>query len=283
MITPIQCATMHSGLTEQEVKEKYGWVLRALNEYGSRCAYDFLEGNSPEPAKHKPFIVGNVRDILDELNQGEITFFLFVEKLNAIASKFYEKPSEGASEGISKIREVMNWISQCVDEDHDLEVSEIKMIWNDLSDAISLIESTPHSGEGIAEAVRECINHGAFTFYCNTNNCICCLECKMPLTQSELKEKLAFLSTGVDDGSRWVKVEDGLPEALETVWISNGNGWTTLGCRSDYQQGDDGELIWCWCATNGTIYEEDGKIVAECEEDDWDVRHWRPLPAPPGE
>lgn len=154
MITPIQCATMHSGLTEQEIKEKYGWVLRALSEYGSRCVYDFLDGNSPEPAKHKPFIVGNVRDILDELKQEEITFGLFVEKLNAIASKFYEKPSEGASEGISKIREVMNWISQCVDEDHDLEVSEIKMIWNDLSDAISLIESTPHSSEGMAEALR---------------------------------------------------------------------------------------------------------------------------------
>ena len=155
MITPIQCATMHSGLTEQEVKEKYDWVLRALSEYGSRCVYDFLDGNSPEPAKHKPFIVGNVRDILDELKQEEITFGLFVEKLNAIARKFYEKPSEGASEGISKIREVMNWISQCVDEDHDLEVSEIKMIWNDLSDAISLIESTPHSSEGMAEALRK--------------------------------------------------------------------------------------------------------------------------------
>jgi len=62
--------------------------------------------------------------------------------------------AEGASEGISKIREVMNWISQCVDEDHDLEVSEIKMIWNDLSDAILLIKSTPHSGEGMAEALR---------------------------------------------------------------------------------------------------------------------------------
>ena len=98
MITPIQCATMHSGLTEQEVKEKYDWVLRALSEYGSRCVYDFLDGNSPEPAKHKPFIVGNVRDILDELKQEEITFNLFVEKLNAIARKFYEGASEGMTE-----------------------------------------------------------------------------------------------------------------------------------------------------------------------------------------
>ena len=63
--------------------------------------------------------------------------------------------TQPASEGISKIRQVMNWISQCVDEDHDLEVSEIKMIWNDLSDAISLIESTPHSSEGMAEALAK--------------------------------------------------------------------------------------------------------------------------------
>ena len=102
----------------------------------------------------------------------------------------------------------------------------------------------------------------------------------MNLVQEFVNTLPASLSS---PGSGWVKVEDGLPEVLETVWISNGKGWTTLGCRSDYQQGDDGELIWCWCATNGTIYEEDGKIVAECEEDDWDVRHWRPLPAPPGE
>ena len=100
----------------------------------------------------------------------------------------------------------------------------------------------------------------------------------MKFYEFKLKDKALSSS-----GSGWVKVEDGLPEVLETVWISNGKGWTTLGCRSGYQQGDDGELIWCWCATNGTIYEEDGKIVAECEEDDWDVRHWRPLPAPPGE
>ena len=74
--------------------------------------------------------------------------------IGSLLPKLKSISPQGASEGISKIREVMNWISQCVDEDHDLEVSEIKMIWNDLSDAISLIESTPHSSEGMAEAVK---------------------------------------------------------------------------------------------------------------------------------
>lgn len=75
---------------------------------------------------------------------------LFDEVLEEYAHQ--SGPSESSSEGVSKIREVMNWISQCVDEDHNLEVSEIKMIWNDLSDAISLIESSHvvSSGEGMA-------------------------------------------------------------------------------------------------------------------------------------
>lgn len=82
--------------------------------------------------------------------------------------------------------------------------------------------------------------------------------------------------------SGWVSVHDALPETLETVWISNGKGWTTLGCRSDFHEGDDGKLGWCWCVVaNGIIYEEDGKIVAECEEDDLDVCFWHPLPIPP--
>jgi hypothetical protein len=89
------------------------------------------------------------------------------------------------------------------------------------------------------------------------------------------------LPIGNTDVSGWVSVHDDLPEILETVWVSNGKGWTTLGCRSDYYEGDDGKLVWCWAASNGIIYEEDGKIVAECEEDDLDVCFWHRLPVPP--
>lgn len=79
----------------------------------------------------------------------------------------------------------------------------------------------------------------------------------------------------------WVSVEDKLPEVLETVWVSNGKGWTALGCRTDYYENDEGGFDWCWAGSNGIIYEESGKIVSECEEDDLDVRFWHPLPEPP--
>lgn len=85
----------------------------------------------------------------------------------------------------------------------------------------------------------------------------------------------------VEKSSNWISVKDRLPDTLETVWISNGKGWTTLGCRSDLYEGDNNDLIWCWCYTNGVIYEEDGKIQAECEADDIEVRFWQPLPEPP--
>ncbi len=93
------------------------------------------------------------------------------------------------------------------------------------------------------------------------------------------------LHSSKPDVSGWVSVHDALPETLETVWISNGKGWTTLGCRSDYFNdiGEDGkeQLLWCWCASNGIIWEEDGKIVSECEGDDYDVQYWHRLPVPP--
>jgi len=73
----------------------------------------------------------------------------------------------------------------------------------------------------------------------------------------------------------WVAVENGLPDELETVWISNGKGWTTLGCLA-YAEGG-----WHWAETNGVIYQEKGKIVSECESDDLDVKFWHRLPEPP--
>ena len=73
----------------------------------------------------------------------------------------------------------------------------------------------------------------------------------------------------------WVAVENGLPDELETVWISNGKGWTTLGCIV-YAEGG-----WHWAETNGVIYQENDKIVSECESDDLDVKFWHRLPKPP--
>ena len=70
----------------------------------------------------------------------------------------------------------------------------------------------------------------------------------------------------------WVSVGDRLPAPLETVWISNGKGWTTLGCLYFTDEG----LM--WGATNGVIYQEQNQIVSECEADDLDVQYWHPLP-----
>lgn len=75
--------------------------------------------------------------------------------------------------------------------------------------------------------------------------------------------------------NKWISVEDSLPDELETVWITNGKGWTTLGCRVCFDNG------WHWAGTNGVIYEERGKIVSECESDDLDVKFWHSLPTPP--
>ena len=72
-----------------------------------------------------------------------------------------------------------------------------------------------------------------------------------------------------------VAIKNGLPEELETVWISNGKGWTTLGCIVFAEGG------WHWAETNGVIYQEKDKIVSECESDDLDVKFWHALPEPP--
>jgi hypothetical protein len=70
----------------------------------------------------------------------------------------------------------------------------------------------------------------------------------------------------------WVSVKDSLPEHLQTVWITNGKGWTNLGCLVDTSEG------WCWAEISGEVYEHKGEIVAECEIDDLDVQFWHPLP-----
>lgn len=72
----------------------------------------------------------------------------------------------------------------------------------------------------------------------------------------------------------WVSVHEALPPHLETVWLTNGK-WVALGCRVE---GEDG---YHWADSNGVIYAEDGKIVAECESDDLDVTYWQRLPKLP--
>jgi hypothetical protein len=86
--------------------------------------------------------------------------------------------------------------------------------------------------------------------------------------------KADAIVSAVDEAlqNRWIRVRDGLPKHLETVWITNGKGWTTLGCLIVSDGG------WHWAESNGTAYQENGKIVAECESEDLDVEYWQALP-----
>ena len=77
------------------------------------------------------------------------------------------------------------------------------------------------------------------------------------------------------ENNGWISVDKDLPKHLETVFISNGKGCTSIGCLVGF---DDG---YHWAESNGVIYEENGKIVAECESDDLDVKKWHPFPLPP--
>jgi len=64
MITAIECATMHSGLTEQEIKDKFPWVISAMNEFASRSVLEEstatieneADGEKPIDGKLKVFV-----------------------------------------------------------------------------------------------------------------------------------------------------------------------------------------------------------------------------------
>lgn len=72
---------------------------------------------------------------------------------------------------------------------------------------------------------------------------------------------------------KWHKVSEKMPNALESIFMSNGKGWVSIGCLVDSNDG------WHWAESNGTMYEENGKIVTECESDDLDVVFWHPFPS----
>jgi len=74
----------------------------------------------------------------------------------------------------------------------------------------------------------------------------------------------------VEDGSGWVKVEDGLPE-IPPPYFENGLKLTPLGCR-----------VIVYDSVSKEVYEAnyyDGHF----DDNNPDITHWRPLPTPPGE
>src|SRR3989304_1117827 len=98
------------------------------------------------------------------------------------------------------------------------------------------------------------------------------------MTKQNLQTEQAISSNGML-GEGWLDKNFKSPDELEPVFISNGKGWTSIGCLV-YDR-DDREARWHWAESNGVIYEEKGKIVAECESDDLDVKYWHKLPKPP--
>lgn len=92
------------------------------------------------------------------------------------------------------------------------------------------------------------------------------------MTKDNLKTESNNANVQLCEG--WLDANVHLPDELETVFISNGKGWTSIGCLV-YDEG------WHWAESNGVIYEDKGKIVAECESDDLDVKYWHKLPKPP--
>ena len=55
-------------------------------------------------------------------------------------------------------------------------------------------------------------------------------------------ENQALRQTAV---SGWVAVTDALPKPLQTVWLTNGKGWCSLGCLVESDGGLDGEVCSC--------------------------------------
>ncbi len=79
----------------------------------------------------------------------------------------------------------------------------------------------------------------------------------------------------------WNLLEKEQPAELETVWACNPEtGSVALACRVWIE---DGELSgWLWAVSNGTVYQKEGRIIAECDmDDDYDFTHWMPLPVLP--
>ena len=139
----------------------------------------------------------------------------------------------------------------------------------------TLQPSTPHSSEGMAEALT--VEHVRELYTSETGEGwmvtpVCHGEKGFASWEYQLwlERKLASLSPGVEDGSGWVKVEDRLPENAgwvnDTVMFwSKKHGHALIGCY-DFEFDDWTQQPWAEGAE---------KLKSS------DVTHWRPLPTPP--
>ena len=74
----------------------------------------------------------------------------------------------------------------------------------------------------------------------------------------------------------WKTFAQEIPNENETVWLYNStNKFVALGCHVWV----DEECGWNWALSDGIVYCENGKIVAECEiDEDYVFTHWSRLP-----
>jgi hypothetical protein len=72
----------------------------------------------------------------------------------------------------------------------------------------------------------------------------------------------------------WISVNDKLPNENQTVWCYSENSFNLFVGAYIYLTNEG----WFWASSNGCFYIEEGKIITECEIDDFDVTHWFPAP-----
>ena len=77
MITALQCASMHSGLSEETIKQEFSWVLAALNEFSSRSVLDHAsQFSSSQPCEgrevYESFAFADIKWELGRIFQSKI-------------------------------------------------------------------------------------------------------------------------------------------------------------------------------------------------------------------
>lgn len=69
----------------------------------------------------------------------------------------------------------------------------------------------------------------------------------------------------------WIPISVKMPDTWEMVWISDGEGRSTLGIMKY-----DIEPV--WCQISGSPFEEDGELTGDFVTTDIQVRYWLPIP-----
>lgn len=77
--------------------------------------------------------------------------------------------------------------------------------------------------------------------------------------------------------SEWISVTEKYPDEKQTVWCYSEKLDNVFLGEYVYVMNEG----WFWAESSGVIYASDGKIVTECEMDDFDVSHWFPTPLLP--